>query len=480
MMGGGDPCAGGGVHGVSSDVDGQTDGSPQRRPETEAPPSADEQRPPSTVFVAVLGNCQAMALACVMDSLPGVEARYFARRRQRASFRGQAARFQPIDDLARELRARRSSGQSAVLLEQVTPVRGSELGAEVLELLDRHLPFPHLELLCLWPTLLYSADRIETLGPRRLFRLDCASMDRVAARTPIDLRDFIQANWRSRILFESPRHPAPVLFAQLVNAVLSSTPDLCADEDRAAAVRDVAAESVFGGHAIYPAWAPATQMFQCAWSRSLTYRRWSVAVDAFARGQFAAARSLSEKVLSAPPQDAEFAAVVRIEALTLLSACNARLGRHGDARAAIDAAIDGMDVEGRILRRALCLRAGGDVESAIIELQRLTAEGWDNPFDRDLLMELLVGVGRYDEAAELAERDLAEGSRARARSRMGFVELARAAERMRAAASHFDAVQSSELEAEAKRFAGMSRAYADQLQDLVVADERKQYGPRPR
>ena len=166
-------------------------------------PEDDAQAAPQAVFYAVTGNCQAMFVACVLNTLPNAEATFFAGPYREVRFEGQSAATAPAAALAETLAQRKAAGARVVFCEQTSPIASPiELGVEV----DAVVRFPNLQALALWPEAQYDAAQIARVGHARLHRIDIVGNAASAAKAEMSLQAFIAEHFQDRILFDSPRH----------------------------------------------------------------------------------------------------------------------------------------------------------------------------------------------------------------------------------------------------------------------------------
>jgi tetratricopeptide (TPR) repeat protein len=432
------------------------------------------------ICFAVTGNCQAMFVASTLNALPNAEAIFFAGPYRHVRFEGQSAATEPPSRMGEILAQRRAAGERIIFCEQTSPV------AEIADIealaakgvvFDEVVRFPALQALALWPHAHYDETQIARLGPPRMHRLDTASNASSIGKADVDVQAFIVENFQDQILFDSPRHPAPPLMAELIAALLAKLEHHFPASLREDFRRRVAASRGINTVFNCPVPQHITDALEIRWAQSEAYLLWRDGQAHAKARRWDEARPLLEALL-ARSEDEFFVRMIAPAAWSLFAD---GLWALGDKEGAESASARSVELDpwnpDSHRRRALHLERAGDLDGAVRELEQAFEFNPESGYYLESVARIRLKQTRLEEASAALQR----AGAAKKKSKRVWAELAGL--ELQAATAALARAEAAMKNVRVKQAAAETAAILETLRDQAAALEQSRralaFWPRP-
>lgn len=278
------------------------------------------------VYAAVTGNCQAMFVASALGTIPGFSAGCF----------GKEVRYNPVDGysaetysgalLAEILRKKKEQGYHVILCEQTWHRFDLADLTKLTGLVDDVVRFPFIHNYGLWP----EVATVEKLGvAAAAIQMQRADQEALAANdnmADVKMLEFFNENFEDKLLYDTPRHPSPIMLAELVRQIGRSAAfsnfkvDAVLLGARVAASRGI--NTVFN----HPVDDSIVNALGCRWARTPAYTAYRECARAMAARDYANASMLLEAFIDEEGGDPFFRRMILPWAMRHLATARTALG----------------------------------------------------------------------------------------------------------------------------------------------------------
>jgi len=175
-----------------------------------------------------VGNCQAQFLASVFSTVDNVESYAVGRRYGFDPMVGSAKpAYCSLQEFGTLLEEAARAGRTCILLEQMTPLAPPREFGRHINRVARIVRFPHLQAFAMWPGRIMSGELAAKVPAARIFAHDLAGIRKATMRAdfPIDIAEFVAAEYPKQSLFHMWGHPNGTLLALILEGVLRQLDD---------------------------------------------------------------------------------------------------------------------------------------------------------------------------------------------------------------------------------------------------------------